>query len=213
MTDERVEHACCRKRTPIEEAYLDLAGPRPREVEDPGQHEYVHSRYTPANVCGECGHHINDRVHAVIYHSTEEFLESLGATRKCSREGCEEDPSLHFHTDGSEYDDPAVRVEVEAMFDESPRAALLDEAKGLVTGERNNQYGEPHQDFKRTAEALTAMGYRGPGGRELKAHDVAILVGMVKISRLMWQPDKRDSWVDWAGYAACGWDCVVEEQK
>lgn len=93
----------------------------------------------------------------------------------------------------------------------SPRASLLDEAKALVTGDRNNTYGAPTQDFQRTADALQAMGYRGPDGRALQAHDVAILVAMVKISRLMWTPQKRDSWADLAGYAACGYECAVTE--
>lgn len=95
----------------------------------------------------------------------------------------------------------------------SPRAGVLDEARQLITGERNCTYGPPHADFQRTADAANAYGYRGPGGRLLAAHDVAILVSLVKISRLMWTPEKRDSWVDLAGYAACGWECVTETQK
>ncbi len=93
------------------------------------------------------------------------------------------------------------------------RESVLDEAKGLITGDRNNTYGPPHQDFQRSASAATAYGYRGPDGRELQAHDIAILVSLVKISRLMWTPGKRDSWVDMAGYAACGYECVVEAEK
>lgn len=95
----------------------------------------------------------------------------------------------------------------------TPRAHVLNEARDLITGDRNNQYGPPTQDFSRTAAALTALGYRGPGGRDLAAHDVAILVGVVKLSRLMWEPTKRDSWVDLAGYAACGWECVEDEYQ
>jgi len=91
----------------------------------------------------------------------------------------------------------------------SPRAALLDEAKALITGDRNNQYGPPTQDFKRAADAMTAMGYRSARGR-IQPHDVAILVTLVKISRLQWMPEKRDSWADIAGYAGCGWECVTE---
>lgn len=93
----------------------------------------------------------------------------------------------------------------------SKRAELLDKAKGLVTGDRNNQYGPPTQDFQRSADALNAFGYRGTDGRELKAHDVAVLASVIKISRLMWSPGKQDHWVDIAGYAACGWECVSEE--
>lgn len=99
------------------------------------------------------------------------------------------------------------------MPDETVRGSVLDEAKGLITGDRNNTYGPPHQDFQRSADAATAFGYKGPGGRDLQAHDIAILVGLVKISRLMWTPGKRDSWVDLAGYAACGYECVVETEK
>lgn len=104
------------------------------------------------------------------------------------------------------------RTEVEYAIP-SPRAAVLDEAKSLITGDRNNTYGPPHQDFQRSAEAANAYGYRGPEGRNLEAHDIALLVTLVKISRLMWTPDKRDSWVDIAGYAACGYECVVETAK
>jgi len=98
-----------------------------------------------------------------------------------------------------------------------PRKSVLLEAIGLVTGDRNATYGPPTQDFDRTAAALTAMGYRrtDPGGKTLglEPHDVAILVMMVKISRLMSTPDKRDSWVDIAGYAGCGYECTIEEDQ
>lgn len=97
----------------------------------------------------------------------------------------------------------------------SPRADALDEAKELITGDRNNSYGPPTQDFKRTADALSGLGYRklDPAGKAvpLESHDTAIMVAVVKMSRLMWTPGKRDSWVDGAGYFACGYECAVEE--
>jgi Domain of unknown function (DUF6378) len=93
------------------------------------------------------------------------------------------------------------------------RAEILDEAKVLICGDRNSQYGPPAQDFRRTADVLNSLGYRGPGGRELEAHDVAVIISAVKLSRIMWSPGKRDHWVDLAGYAACGYECVTEEGK
>jgi hypothetical protein len=95
--------------------------------------------------------------------------------------------------------------------DPSPRGALLAEASALVTGDRNNTYGPPTQDFTRSAQALNAYGYRGPDGRDLAGHDIAIMVMSVKLSRLMWTATKRDSWVDIAGYAACGYECAMNE--
>lgn len=93
----------------------------------------------------------------------------------------------------------------------SVRESMLDEAKSLVLGDRNATYGPPNQDFDRSAGQLNALGYRGPGGRELLGHDIAIMVMSIKLSRLVWTPDKRDSWVDIAGYAACGLECAVIE--
>lgn len=94
------------------------------------------------------------------------------------------------------------------MTEDNHRKALLTEAETLVNGDRNNQYGPPHQDFQRTADILTAMGVRFVPGhgdaRAIKAHDVALILAAVKMSRLAWSPEKRDSWVDLAGYAACG---------
>lgn len=97
-------------------------------------------------------------------------------------------------------------------FSESVRGGALDEARALITGDRNNAYGPPWQDFSRTAGALTAMGYAGPNGRPVESHDIAIFVMMVKISRLMWTPTKRDSWVDIAGYSGCGLECAIHDE-
>lgn len=101
------------------------------------------------------------------------------------------------------------------MMEVSPRAALLREAERLVCGDRNAQYGSPVQDFTRTAAILNAMGYRGTDcesgeGRNLLPHDVALIMSCLKLSRLAWSPDKKDSWTDLAGYAACGWQCVFD---
>jgi hypothetical protein len=97
----------------------------------------------------------------------------------------------------------------------SPRASALDEAANLITGDRNNQYGPPTQDFKRTADLLNALGYRRVDAND-EVHDIvpsdtALIIAQVKVSRLMHSRGKRDSWVDLAGYAACGYECAVEE--
>ena len=88
------------------------------------------------------------------------------------------------------------------------RAAVLAEAELLVNGDRNNSYGPPNQDFARTAHMWSAY-----LDIEVSNHDVAAMMGMLKLSRIRWSHDKRDHWVDLAGYAACGWDCVAEEAR
>lgn len=90
------------------------------------------------------------------------------------------------------------------------RSDLLDEAKILVTGDRNNAYGPPSQDFLRSADMMTALGFRAPDGGPIRAHHVAMLMALIKLSRLVWSPLRRDSWTDLAGYAACGFEAAVE---
>ena len=109
---------------------------------------------------------------------------------------------------------------------ENPRRRILYGAEALVNGDRNRQYGSPSSDFARTA-AFWNTYLTGVFERKLKAdippeilevleylidsHDVAILMNLLKISRISWSPEKEDSWLDGAGYLACGWNCVVDE--
>lgn len=116
------------------------------------------------------------------------------------------------------------------------RRDLLSEASELVDGDRNVDYGDPIQDFSRTGKywgihisslfgrRIHLMGLDGDkdinvqtviGMLEdiIEPHDVAIMMMQLKHSRLAWSPDKRDHWVDAAGYAACGWDCTVRENE
>ena len=107
-------------------------------------------------------------------------------------------------------------IEPPSDNNDSPRASALDEARQLITGDRNAQYGPPTQDFKRTAEMATSFGFRFVGhadapAEDLESHHVAIFQMLLKLSRLAWTPQKRDSWVDIAGYSGCGYECSVEE--
>jgi Domain of unknown function (DUF6378)/Domain of unknown function (DUF4406) len=101
---------------------------------------------------------------------------------------------------------------------EPPRADALTEAKALITGDRNNSYGPPTQDFQRTADMASSFGFRFVGhpdgpAEDLESYHVAIFMMLLKLSRLAWTPGKRDSWVDAAGYAGCGYECAVEAAK
>jgi non-ribosomal peptide synthetase component E (peptide arylation enzyme) len=87
------------------------------------------------------------------------------------------------------------------------REAMLERAKGYVTKDRNKSYGEPDEDFQRIAATLNGLGFQvgdGATARKLQGHDVSVIMIALKLSRLMWSPEHRDSWDDIAGYAACG---------
>lgn len=83
--------------------------------------------------------------------------------------------------------------------DETVRAITLDTAKSLVLGDRNKDYSDPKPNFDQTAELWSAY-----MGLQYSAHDVAVMMILVKVARLSSSPHKLDNWIDVAGYAACG---------
>jgi hypothetical protein len=94
-----------------------------------------------------------------------------------------------------------------------PRTELLREAVRLINGDRNNDYGDPVDDFAMTAQLWQTYLRRAMEARSLEEvyldpHDVAVMMMLLKISRLSWTPAKRDHWLDIVGYAGCGWDCI-----
>ena len=91
------------------------------------------------------------------------------------------------------------------------RAGVLDDAKQAVCNDRNAEYGEPIDNMGRWAGACNALGYRGPGGRDLKPHDMPVIMTLGKLSRIVQTPAKQDHWVDAAGYPAIGYECVTLE--
>ena len=94
------------------------------------------------------------------------------------------------------------------------RSAILELADSLINGDRNDQYGDPIDDFRTTADLWTTYIRRIVDRREstqLMPHDVAAMMMLLKVARLTWSPEKEDHWVDAIGYAACGWDCVQNQ--
>lgn len=110
-----------------------------------------------------------------------------------------------------------TRTEPETVAEERPtpeRVQPLRVAEQLITRDRNNTYGAPTQDFDRTAAFWTVyLGMKLLPGAVIEMHDVALMIDLLKTSRLVWSPGQFDSWADKAGYVGCGWECVVAEEK
>ncbi len=87
---------------------------------------------------------------------------------------------------------------------------ILAEAEQLVYGPRQEQYGAPWIDFSRTGRMWGAIleEWRMSDREAIDAHLVALCMAALKISRIVQTPEKRDSWVDLAGYAGAGHRCV-----
>nr|DAO55915.1 MAG TPA: hypothetical protein [Caudoviricetes sp.] len=87
------------------------------------------------------------------------------------------------------------------------RADILHAAEKCVCGQRETDYGTPEDNFKTIAELweayLNKACIRGVNVR-VEAKDVAVMMALLKIARIAAGGGKADSWIDLAGYAACG---------
>lgn len=90
------------------------------------------------------------------------------------------------------------------------RADILHAAEKCVCGQREQDYGTPEDNFKAIAELweayLNKACTRGVNVR-VEAKDVAAMMALLKIARIAAGGGKADSWIDLAGYAACGVEC------
>jgi hypothetical protein len=72
--------------------------------------------------------------------------------------------------------------------------SVLSEAENLVSGDRQDQYGDPREHFSSVAQM-----FQGVTGVELAAKEVVILMICLKLTRQYFKPS-RDNLVDLAGY-------------
>ena len=96
------------------------------------------------------------------------------------------------------------------------REMCLDEAKKCVCTDRNQQYGEPEQNFTVIAQLWQAYLQATLKSDEIEIlpGDVAMMMVLFKTGRVATaKVGKADNFVDLAGYAACGCELVTERTK
>jgi len=79
------------------------------------------------------------------------------------------------------------------------RKEVLELAQECVCGHREQDYGSPEQNFGDIAALWTIY-----SGHVFNATDVAMMMALLKIARIKNGGGTGDSFVDLAGYAACG---------
>ena len=95
------------------------------------------------------------------------------------------------------------------------RALFLDEVKKLVCSDRNVTHGDAEDNFRVIADLWNVYLRNSKGADntgDLSNKDVAIMMCLFKISRLMSNVNNIDNWLDLAGYAACGGGIVKKSQ-
>lgn len=97
------------------------------------------------------------------------------------------------------------------------REEILSKAKECVCGQREQDYGSPENNFQLIADLWNIyLGYENLFIQEsaeeaiyhragyISATDVAMMMALLKIARIKNGGGTGDSFVDLAGYAACG---------
>lgn len=97
------------------------------------------------------------------------------------------------------------------------RKRVLSEAERCVCGQREQDYGGPEDSFRLIAELWE------PYIRErivsdgtdvcIEPHDVAVMMGLLKVARIASNPKHMDNWVDGCGYFACGGEIAGKEAQ
>lgn len=88
------------------------------------------------------------------------------------------------------------------------RSEILTIASQYVTNDREADHGRPEDTF-----GLIATYWSAHLGVTVKAHDVALMMALLKAARLAQNPASTDGWVDLAGYAACGGELATEASR
>lgn len=93
------------------------------------------------------------------------------------------------------------------------RTQILDEAKRLVCSDKNIDYGEPEANFRVIADLWTAYVKGNEVNGHFDADDVAVMLALVKVGRIVSGGYKNDSLVDLIGYAACAEELASENER
>ena len=84
------------------------------------------------------------------------------------------------------------------------RKECLDAAAKAALTDRAREYGAPEDCF-----TLIAALWSRYTGCDISTADVAAMMILLKLARVEGNPRHTDSWVDIAGYAACGAECAA----
>lgn len=148
----------------------------------------------------------------------------LKALKICAYSGCNECPyykhdncGQKMHDDAhalisdllaDKKTDPESNQDPEAPAEPWTREKILAEAQKCVCGQREQDYGTPEQSFETIGRLWGAFLF---GDRFITPHTVAVMMALMKIARIGANPGHMDSWVDLAGYAACGGEIAGKE--
>jgi len=92
------------------------------------------------------------------------------------------------------------------------RGEILDGAKKLTEGDRNEVHGDPYPQFNTFANLISAYLSASSGTMiGVAPHDAAMILQLYKICRIAHNPTHTDSHLDNCAYGAIVAECVEKE--
>lgn len=79
------------------------------------------------------------------------------------------------------------------------RDTVISKAQGLISGDRDEEYGDAQMSFQKIADIWSVI-----LNVRVTEKQVAMMMAGLKLARLSYDPDSEDGWVDLIGYAALG---------
>lgn len=97
------------------------------------------------------------------------------------------------------------------------RSEILEKANGCINGDREQDYGSPENNFSTIADLWNTYLYSGfsvmNSPKLITPTDVAMMMALLKIARIRNGGGTGDSFVDLAGYAACGGEINSKKER
>lgn len=91
---------------------------------------------------------------------------------------------------------------------DNKRNECLSIANNMVNGQREGEYGTPEDNF-----IVIANFWSSYLKTNISATDVAMMMALLKIARIKTGTFKADSFIDLAGYAACGYEIASNKEE
>jgi hypothetical protein len=86
------------------------------------------------------------------------------------------------------------------------RSEILDTAKQYVNVDRADTHGDAESNF-----GLISAYWSAHLNKNIKPHDVAVMMTLLKLARARSNPKHTDNWIDGCGYLALGGEAAAEE--
>lgn len=95
------------------------------------------------------------------------------------------------------------------------RQQILEDAIQCVTKDRNSTRGNPKDNFTIISELwnIYLLSKYKIGERLVSNTDVAVMMILMKVSRIITSPEHSDHWTDIAGYSACGGEIACKKDE